>query len=333
MFELSLTGIGDNTMAWRTANSLLQYRDQLNAACPRRSKVSDGFVGDAAHASRDSDHNPWVKLAGMGIVTAGDFTHDPKNGVDCEKLYQALVASRDPRIKYIIWNRTITSGNGQTQPWVRRKYTGSNPHDKHLHISVHADAKLFDDRRPWAMPGAAVPPTGLRWPVIGAIRAAYDRPGIAARLGQPKGIEVPTLDKAGRWQEFDGGAIYWHPWADNGVAHVVWGAILETWRKVGSEPATGYPTTDEMTCPDGVGKYNHFTGVPGRGLTSIYWHPQTGAHVVWGAFREWWAANRYERGPLGYPRSGEYRNSAGVIVQDFQGGQLRYVNQKVIWVK
>ena len=148
-------------MAWRVARSLDRLLAQLNAAAPRRSKVSDGSIGDAAHASRTSDHNPWVKDGAMGVVTARDYTHDPANGMDCERLYQALVRSRDPRIKYIIWNRTITSGNGQTSPWVRRAYTGSNAHTKHLHLSVHSSKALYDDVRDWStgLGGGAPTPT------------------------------------------------------------------------------------------------------------------------------------------------------------------------------
>jgi hypothetical protein len=52
------------TMAWRVARSLEVLLGQFNAACPGRSKASDGSIGDAAHATRDSDHKPWY---GPGI--------------------------------------------------------------------------------------------------------------------------------------------------------------------------------------------------------------------------------------------------------------------------
>lgn len=172
--------------------------------------------------------------------------------------------------------------------------------------------------------------TSSRHPIVGAIKAAYDRQ--ALRLGQAKGPEVPTADQIGRWQEFDGGAIYWHPHVDSGRAHIVWGDILKEWRRVGSEPITGYPITDELPCPDGVGRFNYFAGAPAHGRAAIYWHPKTGAHPVWGGFLDWWAYNDHERGPLGYPTSGEYVNAAGVTVQDFQGGQLRLARTGVIFV-
>lgn len=129
-------------MAWRVAAALDQLLKQWNALFSKRSKLSDGSIGDAAHASRSSDHNPWY---GPGIVTARDFTHDPANGADCQKLADALVASKDPRIKYIIWNRRIWE-NGWTA------YNGTNPHTKHLHLSVKANASA-DSTAVWNLPG------------------------------------------------------------------------------------------------------------------------------------------------------------------------------------
>jgi hypothetical protein len=139
-------------MTWRVAKSLERLRFQLNALYPNRSKVSDGGIGNAEHASRSSDHNPWVKDSkGQGVVTARDFTFDDNPadgiGIDGQKLVDCLVANRDPRIKYIIWNRRIVSS--KTQPWVWRPYSGANAHKHHVHISVSPDEKLFDDDRPW----------------------------------------------------------------------------------------------------------------------------------------------------------------------------------------
>jgi hypothetical protein len=127
-------------MGWRVARSLDVLLGQLNALAPNRSKVSDGSIGDLSHQNRDSDHNPWY---GPGIVTARDFTHDPGR-LDCHSVAERLVANRDPRIKYLIWNRYIWSPAGG---W--RRYTGTNPHTSHLHLSVVA-SPLCDDTRLWA---------------------------------------------------------------------------------------------------------------------------------------------------------------------------------------
>lgn len=133
-------------MTWRVAESLVQLRKQIDVSAPQRNKSSDGTIGDTHHASRSSDHNPWVKHNGMGIVTALDITHDPHNGVDCNKIAAALIRSADERLKYIIWWRQIWNPD-KSAGW--RKYTGANPHTKHMHISVRADANLFDSVREW----------------------------------------------------------------------------------------------------------------------------------------------------------------------------------------
>lgn len=135
-------------MSWRVAESLETLRKQLNTAFPKRSKVSDGSIGDAKHASRNSDHNPYIKdKNNVGVVTARDFTHDPKNGLDCHWLAKKLVESRDERIKYIIWNKQILSSKNSAWQW--RQYKGVNGHTQHLHLSVHGEQNLYDDKSPW----------------------------------------------------------------------------------------------------------------------------------------------------------------------------------------
>lgn len=139
-------------MNWRTANSLVRLRDQINALAPNRSKASDGTIGDAAHASRSSDHNPWVIDGGLGVVTALDITHDVAHGCDVQKIVDALVASCDVRIKYLIWNKQILSST--VNPWTWRPYTGRNPHDHHFHLSVKPDKAFYDSVEKWELPAA-----------------------------------------------------------------------------------------------------------------------------------------------------------------------------------
>jgi len=134
-------------MAWRTAESLKKLRDQINALAPHRSKASDGTIGDSSHASRSSDHNPWITDGATGIVSAMDITHDPGNGCDAGKLVQSIVESKDPRVKYLIYNRQIVSST--VHPWQWRAYTGANPHNKHCHISVKSDKEHYDSTDDW----------------------------------------------------------------------------------------------------------------------------------------------------------------------------------------
>lgn len=158
-------------MTWRVANSLNTLLRQLNAAFPNRDKSSDGSIGDAAHASRSSDHNPWVKdSSGQPIVTARDFTNDAPY-MDSHELALKLIASRDRRIKYVIDHGKIMAGEPGPQPWVWRKYTGSNPHDHHVHVSVREQQRLYDDETPWILgplaPAPSVPiPKPNRYPTL-----------------------------------------------------------------------------------------------------------------------------------------------------------------------
>lgn len=138
---------------WRVADSLLQLRDQINHKWPKRAKGSDGTIGNSAHRKKwnASDHNPWVTSGGTGVVTAMDITHDPYHGVNCADIVAAIVKSRDHRVKYIIHNGSIWNSSriGWHRPWARRRYTGSNPHRVHLHISVKPQGSAYDDPRSW----------------------------------------------------------------------------------------------------------------------------------------------------------------------------------------
>jgi len=147
-------------MDWRVAKSLLVLRDVVNGMWPKRRKDSDGTIGDANHASRSSDHNPWVAdPPGPNVVTAMDITNDPSVGCVSDQLAKAILASRDTRIKYIISNRRIASGTQGPQPWVWRPYSGSNPHIHHCHISVREIKSLYDSPKWWTINmGAPVPP-------------------------------------------------------------------------------------------------------------------------------------------------------------------------------
>jgi len=84
--------------------------------------------------SPDSDHN-----TGLAV----DLTHDPKNGIDCDEIFEKLKG--DKRVKYLIFRGKIWSEERSEEG--NRKYSGSNPHNKHLHISIVASR--CNDVSPW----------------------------------------------------------------------------------------------------------------------------------------------------------------------------------------
>jgi hypothetical protein len=145
-------------LAWRVARSLLTLRDQIDRRFPSRNRASDGYIGDANHQNTTSDHNPWY---GPGIVTAADWTHDPGVGFDIDAFTDQLAESHDYRIKYIIANGWILDSRPQFNPWQWVKYSGSNPHTSHVHLSVMA-TPACDDTAPWRIPmlggGSPTPP-------------------------------------------------------------------------------------------------------------------------------------------------------------------------------
>lgn len=121
--------------------ALVTLRNQINAAHPNRSRRSDGWIGDTSHAARFSYHNPdrnnWVH--------AIDVTHDPRNGVDIDRFTDELVVRPDFRLLELIANRWYW--NFRNPRWVR--YTGSNGHFQHVHISVKPGLHTAIDGRLW----------------------------------------------------------------------------------------------------------------------------------------------------------------------------------------
>jgi len=106
---------------------------QATAIAPLRMKASDGLLPSRSHLKQSptSDHN-----TGLAV----DLTHDVVGGIDCKDLFVRL--RTDKRVKYLIFKGRIWSQDKGERP-----YTGSNPHNKHLHISIkEAHAK---DASPW----------------------------------------------------------------------------------------------------------------------------------------------------------------------------------------
>ena len=109
---------------------------QATALWPKREKASDGLLPSRAHIAQspNSDHN-----TGFAV----DLTHDPIKGPDCAKIFKEL--KKDKRVKYLIFRGVIWSPEKGL-----RAYTGSNPHMKHLHVSIKdGHGKDTSDWFPW----------------------------------------------------------------------------------------------------------------------------------------------------------------------------------------
>ena len=123
-----------------------QLREQIDDSYPDRDRQSDGWIGDAAHAARPSDHNPDPI---NGIVRAIDVDKDldtrPSTGAYLADQIRLCAKSGDKRIAYVIYSGKIASAK---KSWSWRPYDGINRHDHHIHISFtkegDANGSWFD---------------------------------------------------------------------------------------------------------------------------------------------------------------------------------------------
>jgi len=179
------------------------------------------------------------------------------------------------------------------------------------------------------------PSTGAK-SVYGAIFGRYQA------LGGPGGLlGLPTAEETnavgGRMSAFTGGDVFWSVAT---AAHELHGDILATDRRLASLGLNlGLPVTDETGTPDGVGRYNQFSG-----NGSIYWTPSTGAHEVHGAIRDEWAATGWEAG-LGYPttdetgtsdsigRYNQFSNAASIYWTSGTGAHAVYGAIRALWAQ
>lgn len=141
---------------FRLAHSILQGMSELNTLFPHRAQgPQEGTVGDTTHRAEGSgsDHNPNA----AGVVRAWDIDvtgHD----FDAQVLadYLALLMRNHFEMfgtrGYVIYNRRITPWSPWATPWVA--YTGSDPHDRHIHLSVGSQPAEYDFTGSWNLASA-----------------------------------------------------------------------------------------------------------------------------------------------------------------------------------
>ena len=112
-----------------------QLREQFDDTFADRDRRSDGWIGDLRHSARPSDHNPDPET---GVVRAIDVDRDvhksgkPDLMPDIADQLRLAAKAGEKRISYIIFAGRIASSR---MGWRWRKYSGSNPHNAHCHIS------------------------------------------------------------------------------------------------------------------------------------------------------------------------------------------------------
>lgn len=128
---------------WVLTAGLQNLRSQVNAAFPNRDKASDGSIGDAAHMTRPSGHNPdgtpdskpaWDDGDATAEVRAWDMDADLGDpDVTTQNLVNHLrrLAGVNSVLRYIIFDRTLYHVRNGFAP---EPYTGSSPHIEHVHF-------------------------------------------------------------------------------------------------------------------------------------------------------------------------------------------------------
>jgi hypothetical protein len=211
---------------------------------PKRSKASDGTVGDRAHRRTASDHNPDSR----GIVMACDLTHDPARGMDAHGWARWIAKRGDRRIKYLISNRQIWEPGG-----IWRRYSGANPHTLHAHVSIARGHEY--DTSPWfqgwlyGIPAPAptpAPPPPIQLPVRSQIQfgergrlveiAQWELATISGYRFPPETIGVYGLHLAQAVQNL--GRILGKNWDGTYIGPDQWSAVDFMYLGKGQRPVT-----------------------------------------------------------------------------------------------
>ena len=183
-------------MAWYLVPSLVALRNEVNARYPNRDKSSDGSIGDTAHSSRESDHNPDPIT---GAVRAYDLDEDldgnqTDSGDELAFLAEHLRTKRDPRIKYLIYGGRIYASYSTStrKAWTWGPYTGTNAHLKHMHVSVLSTHVGENDTSPW-LPSTTPKPRPVHAKDIGML-FLYDPDNGLSYVVSDNGYEVVSGD-------------------------------------------------------------------------------------------------------------------------------------------
>jgi hypothetical protein len=181
--------------SWILVPCLVQLRAEFNRIAPGRDRTTDGSVGDTAHQSSVSDHNPDetgsvpVKDAdSVNEVHAIDVDVDLRtDGLTMEKVVQFLLSrcrsGAEKRLRYIIFNRRIWSASSG---WVQQSYSGSNPHTAHAHFSASYDTAREASTASWHLEDlVALSSEDRAW--IEALFARGEQPdsgGVTSKIGR-----------------------------------------------------------------------------------------------------------------------------------------------------
>jgi len=144
--------------SWVLVPCLERLFVEFDHIAPARATVSDGKVGDTAHAQTSSDHNPdetgTVPIHDadkINEVHAIDVTATlNESDLTMERVVQFLLgrcrSGAERRLRYIIYARRIWSASSG---WSQKAYTGPSAHIEHAHFSASYESALEASTASW----------------------------------------------------------------------------------------------------------------------------------------------------------------------------------------
>jgi len=151
---------------WTLLPSLKELFAEFDLIAPDRDHASDGSIGNTAHQTEVSDHNPddtaGSKAAyndhdGKPEVRAVDVDNtlritvegfsDPMEGV-VQYVLKRCRSGAEKRLEYIIYFRRIWT---RSSGWTQKTYTGASAHTEHAHFSARHDGSFDNKTESWTL--------------------------------------------------------------------------------------------------------------------------------------------------------------------------------------
>lgn len=129
---------------------LVQLRSEFNTEAPNRDKGADGWIGDPAHQTHVSDHNPdsQGRVLAIDIDTTGPWPNGYTLDTYVNYIIERCRSGEEDRIEYIIRNRKIFERDND---YNAREYDGDDPHTNHAHFSARHDHTGQNSKGEWFM--------------------------------------------------------------------------------------------------------------------------------------------------------------------------------------
>lgn len=116
----------------KLAKTLRIHRDEyLDVKWPQRPRVMDGWIGDASHQQRESDHNANKRDTVDATDTDSTQPPAPRTPIHVPTVIASMIMH--PSTHYIIHDGRIMGADDKYLP---HAYKGTNPHKKHIHRSI-----------------------------------------------------------------------------------------------------------------------------------------------------------------------------------------------------